>query len=1465
MVLPNLGAPTIVEANGTRMSAGSTVNVSTIATDLQIPASMTEIKGSIQHLKNSVDKIYPSAKGKKNLYWGKDLPFDLKDKASGKVYPGYCAQSYAYAGTNMTAKGLVTDSRIIKLIQVMNGSGDPENPSDAVQVAIQIVLWGALNNNWSPNLFSGNHVSTNPDAYDGMRAVATHVQAAANSWSTIIGDKSDIKPIQPKNKSVKAKCHETDIEKGAIVEVDWSFIGGGTIGKLLNVADITYDGFSTVYHGGDPATAAIIKDYGFSKAKPSADYILIKNTKTPGQTVSLSHVKYKGIYAPLNKITLINYDGGSSNQPFIMPRKEKTEYNVTISWDCKEPPDEPDAPDAEGSSDSIPIRWYNMPSAFGEIKNGIGYNEAGITTTGKYAQTRSSETFEAMNGMPNTERLYVNLGGTEGFLDVTYGLETVKQEFVVTWQTPWEIKKTCGTAPNVVDCSESGTESFDKTFNWTFDALNLKDATFRVFGDGAVSQPDLEFDLKIINAEKEAGSYTLAPNQSGLEVGPGVGDSTYNIGATGAWAPSQGSFTTAKVTGRKATESDGKDEAYGKANGNVGSIFAQNDQLEITIKGTSYKFVPSVNKQTDQAYKDSGPYELSATDKQKEQYFIPVAEKWDVWSKVPISGYTGNPEDDGNRSLKGTPILLEDLPISTTKGNGIYEFETTEDGNLLDYEAAVTTVKGTPKDLNPTVDDLEDGKSKGKSTVYGSPLDPTNPEYYMSDNFVYLQYTNWQVPVSSGEGIEFKHSGNEPDMNKDEKSSDNPTYRSINPILIHNPTTSLYGWVSDIPDSQLQDQRINAANERISKHPSTQDGNPRQYIDYDFQLTIPNTAAFKTYWAQIAKNSDEAGFEDLDFTYPGTLGKGYKGAAAGQISSRSYENPYMGTTGWDVSKWTTAKYVKFPYDVYYYKNTGEAGGDGEGFYDAGTWIQLYDDNQMVKVGDPTTFNFHVASEQRDVKDGIIYMASEAINSPGSLAGNADSLYRSSEQYINGTRSVSGTNIGNYNTERDGEAVYSTGNQINVDGIGRIGNVLVSDTSDPAWTSVFWKTKNGKVDTTAPVQKDYGLTYNFYESTVLPNATGFAAYDRYHSLTPWHGESAPIHSLPLTTNVLTKGKTDQTVKLGYNIGGSLQTVGDYDYSMWIYPQNQLAGKFTTGNASEHFKLITSDPFAPGAKFQEYYDSDVNNTLHGNGGLLGKDYVPRYQHLLSSSLADPRMKMSEWEKTSTTYQKAVQLGSNKKILTGTPSWIVIPQALRTLIGSDNSQGRWGVSGENGNNATGSKDSAGSADCPCSYENVQKWNWNYSLPQNTKIWFDKKSTSTSKDGTPKFESPTRDQYIITSMTFRTKVVRSTYPGAEDMWQTNVELPAIEFGDHYLVSTPQSIPDWDLTMFTNTGVNTLPDILTMTEDTPKGIDPSTDPSKPKSWDPSQEGDISAPMLDIIWWNYSKPATSDADSIGTH
>lgn len=1413
-----------------------------------------------------------------DYYYAQDLPFNTT--INGKMIPLYCGQSRTGDPEDLTFAGIVTDARVYALLALDDPLPTTIDLAGAGREAgKQMILWAALNSNWSPNLFT-NALNTKASDF----ANTNYKQAIAligdfkSYWPQVIAKSTavKVKPVQPT--SYTAPVITSAVNKIAIAQIAWQFVDGGSLATLNQVADITYTGL--------PANAEVVHGYqsdaasklGISSVKKNSDYVLFKNVTSGGTYDIQPKVTYKGDYEYMNKFILAYYEAKvnpSGNQPFVAPIEPpklnpiniKFDFTPTCTIDCGGTTI-PTDPTVGGSVTETPLRWYNMPSAFGEIKTGMGYNSNGETVQGTYASTRSQEPFEAMLGTPSTERFYVNLGGTEGYIDVFYNYVEAEQEFAVKWTTKWTIPPPAGSP--VGTASQTGTESFDKTSSVKYKAMHLESASFRVFGNGQANNADLGISVEVQNTGNATSSFALQPKTAGLQTGPGTGTSNYNLGNTTSWQTSViNAGATTAITGRKATESDGKSTAFGKANSTLGQAFAQNDALTITIAGKQYVFVPDVNQKTATIFGGSSSITVDATNGQGKSYFKPLADRWDVWSHIPIKGYNGNPEDDSSRNIGGAILKSENISIAPTQGNGTYPFEEYADQNYVKYET-VTTVKGAAESLHEDVSELDGGGPKGTASGYANAKDPTSISDHISGDIVMTQYTNWQVPETSGENsLQFKHSGKEPDGDLDQALTDNPAYKSINPVVIHSPVSNMYAWISDIPSSQLQDQRILASSNAISINSRATtnggaNGPARQYIDYDFKISVPNTGAFNKYWSQASSNSAATGIVDPDFTEPGTLGKGYIGSALGKNTSRLYNNPYLSGSGqWDVSKWLNAKYVKFPYDVYYYKNSGENGGDEAGFYSAGTWIKLYDDNQSVRVGDATEFNFHVTSNARDTMNGIVYFVSEAINSPAELIGDGDNLYNAAEQYTNGTRKTAGSVLGNYVTARNGEATYASANSVNVDLIGRIGNVLVSDATDPAWSSVFWKTNNGQIQTQEYVQKDYGVSYNIYDSLTKTNSTGFPAFDRYNTIASWHGESEPIHTLPLGKNVLTSSQTDQTVKLGYNIGGSVQTIGDYDYSMWIYPQNMLAGTFRTGKPGDPFKLVTADQYTAGAAYKEYYNYNINNSINGNPTTFGKNYTPTYKYNLSSTLADPRMKISPWEVRTPEYKDAVRKGTTSKVIIGTPSWMEIPQSLRTWIGSTITSGKWGLSGQNGNNGLGSKAQEATCDCPKTLTNIQKWNWNYGLPQNTKIWFYNNAAGKSKDGNPIYESATKDQYIYTSMIFRTKAVRNEIQGQGDPWQTSLVSPAIFYNDHYLVHSPQSIPNWDLTMFTNTGNNGIPDITGTVKDIPKGL--TVGSGQNGTWDPSQVPEYSSPKVPIVFWNYSQSASTDKDSVGTH
>lgn len=1409
-----------------------------------------------------------------DYYYAQDLPF-YSTLSNGGTIPLYCGQTRAADPDSLVFAGVVNDPRVYALFSLDDPSPTTIDVAYAGrELSKQILLWAALNTNWDPNMFS-KALNTNVSDFDGTGygTAIGYVGDFESNWSKTIAENGsvEVKPIQPA--SYNAYVATAPASKAAVAQISWEFVDGGSLQDLNQVATITYEGLPSnaqVLHGYDSATATKL---GYPSTKPNVDYIYFTNTSGGNWSVT-PKVTYKGAYKYMNDFVLAYYEGSTSpdsHQPFIAPVPTPSIKPVNISFTiepCTTCVD-PNVPTPSGNNKTTDLRWYNMPSAFGEIKNGIGYNADGPTVSGSFAATRAQEPFEAMLGVPSTERFYVNLGGTEGFIDVNYKYAEATQTFVVSWSTPWYIPPPPPPPGGSAGAGQSGTEFFDQTNTVNFKSLHLENASFRVFGNGQAANSDLGISVAVTNSSNLSSSFTLQPKSTGLQIGPNAGTANYNMGTTTAWKTSVPAGATPKITGRVATRSDGQSTAYSKANSQIGQAFAQNDALTITIAGKQYVFVPSVNMKTATIFGGSTTVTVDATDGQGKNYFKPVAEKWDIWSHVPIKGYNGNPEDNGSRNIGGTILKAENIDIDVTKGNGTYPFQNFADKNYVKYEA-VTTVKGSAAALHKDVSELDSGNAKGTSAGYNNAKDPTSAADHISGNNVLTQYTNWQVPETSGENsLSFKHSGKKPDGNLDKSTGDNPAYKSINPIVIHDPVSSMYAWISDIPSSQLQDQRIVASAEAVSVNPRATasggaTGPARQYIDYDFKISMPNTAAFNRYWSQASTNSTETGIVDPDFTSPGTIGKGYNGSALSKVTTRSYNNPYLNGGGqWDISKWINAKYVKFPYGVYYYKNSGEVGGSSGGFYAANSWIQLYDDNQSVRTGDTTEFNFHVVGDARDIQNGIVYFVSEAINAPAALQGEPDALYAAAEQYTNGTRKMVGASLGSYRTKRDGEAAYSAANSVNVDVVGRIGNVLVSDSTDPAWSSVFWKTNNGQIQTQDPTHRDYGLSFNMFDSLVNPNSTGFPAFDRFGTISAWHGESEALHTLPIGKNILTNSQTEQTMKLGYSIGGSVQTLGDYDYSMWIYPQNTLAGTFRTGKPGDPFKLMTADQYTSGAPWKEYYNSDVNNTISSSAPVLGRYYTPTFKYNLSSTLADPRMKISPWEVRSPEYKDAVRKGTTSKVITGSPAWLEIPQALRTWLGSFTSSGKWGLPGINGNNALGSKTQDGTCNCARTLTNVQKWNWNYNLPQNTKIWFYNNAAGKAKDGSPLYESASKDQYVLTSMVFRTKAVRTDYPGSSDSWQTGWVSPAIAYGDHYQVYAGQSVPDWDLTMFTNTGSGGLPDIVGTAKDLPNGLTVGT--GQNGTWDPRQGTGYSSPRVPIVFWNYSQSASTDKDNVGTH
>jgi len=85
--------------------------------------------------------------------------------------------------------------------------------------------------------------------------------------------------------------------------------------------------------------------------------------------------------------------------------------------------------------ESLDLRWNNIAFAFAETHMATsGFNNAGPSTPATTINlTRTSEVFQAMAGMPETEFLYINVGGREGAFDVEYTWHRRVYQFAVWW------------------------------------------------------------------------------------------------------------------------------------------------------------------------------------------------------------------------------------------------------------------------------------------------------------------------------------------------------------------------------------------------------------------------------------------------------------------------------------------------------------------------------------------------------------------------------------------------------------------------------------------------------------------------------------------------------------------------------------------------------------------------------------------------------------------------------------------------------------------------------------------------------------------------------------------------------------------------------------------------------------------------------------------------------------------------
>lgn len=1022
--------------------------------------------------------------------------------------------------------------------------------------------------------------------------------------------------------------------------------------------------------------------------------------------------------------------------------------------------------------DNLLLRWYNQPVAFAEIKDKT------------YSDDRSTEYWEVMAGVPTTETFYINAGGTPVYIDIT----AFKKQY--SWSRVYKGTETASCPGHGEDpttyCKIKTSDTKTGYKKHEGDYISIETITYRT-ADQAILD-----NIEIFQNEKEyvpiSNSVQVQDNGSVLYTRSFGKKDKNSFGCSDGQQKAPEGHTHVTCTSANGWNAVNKAIAADEE-----KVFSQNDNVKIKIEGVDYTIVTR-NYMEGNANTDTQLYHQVSE-------FLPIGEDWDKTTKIPVVGYNGKPEAAGNRNVGSKAVANKlrfyktNVPIQLYQVNGIYHFDALLDQNFMEYSDMKVLLQNT--------------QSK--------PPSPSYPDEYP----IRLEYTDYKVTGSS-------------------YTADSTNHKGPNPIVFHDPVSAQQVWVHDISEDILKDQRIIAGVKEMVVHPNVTDDNApsRQYIDYDFKVSFRNGGSFgKDYDGD--KAVDKKALLNVNESPPGTRGGGTNWGFQGESNVLLSEAPrsltYPSTTDaantyMDVSKWTNAKYIKFDGINVRYE------GDGQ-YYPMGTWIKLYDDGGQVKEGDPTEFLFHVMSNTKDAANVVTHFASEAINAPETIRSMTDMNARGAAVYADaeGFPANSHRKDKGYTSLNENKVIVSAASSASnirlSDIIGRIGNVIVDDTSDPMWANIFWKASTDwlipnvikKPDVDTPVSRFFSVPFSLFEETSSSNSR---FNNRWDTLVEYHDASnkrlgrLPVNSAENTSLLYDLlGLRTSSIKMGYTAQFSVQTLGDYDKEMKVIPSYDLAGDFP--NAPNGFSFFVPSTNGGTTKLVEYYDSEAPDPY---------DYTPGIRLTLSHSLKNPRAKIDSAEKDTPEYQNASRTDTT---IIGTPSMITIPQALRTWIGSTDTVGRVGSSSwsEGATHQTGSV-SVGTGDGTRvgaepdpdgTYSNAHRWHGKIGLPSSTRVGILKPDGSVYQ-----FVDKTFKQYIIIYLTFRTN-------GGNGLW--------------------------DLTTTTNTATN--PDgspsfnfKISTTPKDPPSVNVPGDPGEPP---------FERPKTPVIVVDYANDSSTDSEVVGTH
>jgi hypothetical protein len=975
----------------------------------------------------------------------------------------------------------------------------------------------------------------------------------------------------------------------------------------------------------------------------------------------------------------------------------------------------------------------SQPVAYAEVKEG------------SYTDNRSGERFEAMSGTPTTETLYVNAGGSAVILKVKYGTYNVSnlgKHYYGSGTSDCCGSSNCSSCTDAdgdhdCDCGSFSGSTY-VTALWEVEIPTIESVTVLTPDRAILDQIDIFKNGQETISKNPAYTVGVSPTSTYYIRSFGTSSTSHSYGITSGTA----TVTNSSDTDTCAASQDKADSAAKAAmatsiGSDSGKVFANADKLEIRIAGEMFTLLPGGHAEAGVTTALTGSAASgysSGTKTLTIAYPAPYASvsdastlydelyaTWGPSDQIKVIGYNGHPDAGGGRITDGTIFYRNSIEPVLHQVNGLYTFHSNAGDQDMVYVQRPGTIGRTPWNFADITVDLE-----------------------------------YSVAPATGTA-----------------SSSTRAYRGPNPIVFHDPVSAQNVWVYDTPNSVLQDQRILDSTDEIITHPNVNNPNApsRLYVDFDFDILFDNQGSFGTAFDGTTADSSRG-----LLNVASGRGPGFSGNFMDKLSLQPRSNnpaariAATGNTFMDVSSWVNAKYVRFhDVNVRYVMPSNGSGthtvvGLGE-YFSAGQWIKLYHDGGEAKAGDPTTFRFHVVSNTKDASNITFDYLVEAINAPASIMGNPDLLLADSQSFpANADRSNAGyRSTSGVAVERSARS--SAWNTTRSDVIGRIGNVIVDDTGDPAWADTFWKPSTTKwyikdllraPDLTQVVSKYLSGYFGMFEETNYANGT---FNDRWGSLSQWHSSFGRIGALPLVPsyNALA-GYRKSAVKMGYSVQFSVQTLGDYDSEMVVIPSYQLAGDFPAailgdvvdGKASggSGFKFFASNISGPGSSSTK---QEIWSTV---GAVNPFTYNPPATSAQAHTLADPRAKINTAEKSTEAYKQA---RTTQKIVIGSAVSMVIPQTLRTHIGSNVTSGNVGTVSA-GSNALAYGTRAGAAsfslsDSDSTYSNAQRWHGRFSLPSSTVIYPGITMPTTPMPESQLFVKKKPGQYILVYFTARTR----------------------------------------------------------------------------------------------------------------